>query len=81
MEYTNKRTKFKIMSITVKEAHQETERVRTNTDEDRKWQIQAAIVRIMKSRKQFRHNLLIEEVSGCVHLSPCLFAQNKGLYN
>ncbi|XP_067929396.1 cullin-2-like [Watersipora subatra] len=62
MYYTNKRTKFKIMSVAVKETQQETERVRTSTDEDRKWQIQAAIVRIMKSRKLFRHNLLIEEV-------------------
>lgn len=50
------------MSVAMKEAPQETERIRTNTDEDRKWQIQAAIVRIMKARKQLRHNLLIEEV-------------------
>ncbi|KAF6020779.1 CUL2 [Bugula neritina] len=62
MSYSNKRTKFKIMSVAMKEAPQETERIRTNTDEDRKWQIQAAIVRIMKARKQLRHNLLIEEV-------------------
>lgn len=51
------------MALALKEAPQETERVRTSTDEDRKWQIQAAIVRIMKARKVFRHNLLIEEVS------------------
>lgn len=63
--YTNKRTKFKITSVAVKESPQETERVRTNTDEDRKWQIQAAIVRIMKARKVLRHNLLIEEVGCC----------------
>lgn len=63
MEYSNKRTKFRVMALALKEAPQETERVRTSTDEDRKWQIQAAIVRIMKARKVFRHNLLIEEVS------------------
>lgn len=63
MDYTNKRTKFRVMALALKEAPQETERVRTSTDEDRKWQIQAAIVRIMKARKVFRHNLLIEEVS------------------
>jgi len=62
MEYTNKRTKFKIVAVVMKETPQETERVRQATDEDRKWQIQAAIVRIMKARKLFRHNLLIEEV-------------------
>lgn len=63
MEYANKRTKFKIQSVGLKEPPQESEKVRYDTDEDRKWQVQAALVRIMKARKIIKHNLLIEEVS------------------
>jgi len=61
-EYSNKRTKFKITVAVQKETPQETEVVQTSVDEDRKLYLQAAIVRIMKSRKQLNHNLLIQEV-------------------
>lgn len=62
MDYTNKRTKFKITAALQRETPQEVEHTMTAVDEDRKLYLQAAIVRIMKSRKILRHNALIQEV-------------------
>jgi len=62
MEYSNKRTKFKINAAVQKETPQETEMTQSSVDEDRKLYLQATIVRIMKSRKVLNHNLLIQEV-------------------
>ncbi|XP_049782666.1 cullin-2 [Schistocerca cancellata] len=61
-EYTNKRTKFRITTIAHKESPQEIEQTISAVDEDRKLYLQAAIVRIMKSRKVLKHNCLIQEV-------------------
>lgn len=62
-DYSNKRTKFKLTAVLQKEtAQQEVEQTHVSVDEDRKLYIQAAIVRIMKSRKVLRHNTLIQEV-------------------
>ena len=41
----------------------EKQETRQKVDEDRKPQIEAAIVRIMKSRKEMEHNALIAEVT------------------
>ena len=62
LNYSNKRTKFKINAAIQKETPQETEMTQTSVDEDRKLYLQATIVRIMKSRKNLSHNLLIQEV-------------------
>lgn len=62
MDYSNKRTKFKINAAVQKETPQETEMTQSSVDEDRKLYLQATIVRIMKSRKILNHNLLIQEV-------------------
>ncbi|XP_033639756.1 cullin-2-like [Asterias rubens] len=60
--YSNKRTKFKITAAVQKDTPQEVEQTHFAVDEDRKLYIQAAIVRIMKARKQLKHMILIQEV-------------------
>lgn len=62
MEYSNKKIKFKINAAVQKETPQENEMTQQSVDEDRKLYLQATIVRIMKSRKNLNHNLLIQEV-------------------
>lgn len=63
MQYTNKRTKFKIMTAQIKEQQQqEVTATHSSVEEDRKVYLQAAIVRIMKTRKVILHNSLIQEV-------------------
>ena len=62
MKYTNKRTKFRIAGTVQKETPQEVEQTHHAVEEDRKMYLQAAIVRIMKSRKVLKHNSLIQEV-------------------
>lgn len=62
-DYSNKRTKFKISAALQKETQQEVEHTMSAVDDDRKLYLQAAIVRIMKSRKILKHNALIQEVS------------------
>ncbi|XP_054268118.1 cullin-2-like isoform X1 [Macrosteles quadrilineatus] len=62
LDYSNKRTRLRITTALQKESPQELEQTVTAVDEDRKLYLQAAIVRIMKSRKVLRHNALIQEV-------------------
>ena len=62
MKYTNKRTKFRIAGTVQRETPQEVEQTHQAVDEDRKMYLQAAIVRIMKSRKVLKHQQLITEV-------------------
>lgn len=61
-DYKNKRTKFKIPLISQKETSHDSESSHKAVEEDRKFYLQAIIVRIMKSRKTLKHNPLIEEV-------------------
>ena len=62
LNFTNKRTKFRITAAVVKEQVGEVEQTHSAVDEDRKMYLQAAVVRIMKARKVIRHNILIQEV-------------------
>jgi predicted HAD superfamily Cof-like phosphohydrolase len=65
LEYSNKRTKFRITAAVQRESPQEVEQTLSAVDEDRKLYLQAAIVRVMKSRKVMRHTALIQEVCKC----------------
>lgn len=62
LEYYNKRTKFRVTGALQKDVPAEMEATRRSVDDDRKLYIQAAIVRILKSRKMLRHNQLVQEV-------------------
>ncbi|XP_063220208.1 cullin-2 isoform X2 [Bacillus rossius redtenbacheri] len=62
LNYSNKRTKLRITAALQRESPQEVEQTRSSVDEDRKLYLQAAVVRIMKSRKVLKHNALIQEI-------------------
>ncbi|KAG8035557.1 hypothetical protein G9C98_000985 [Cotesia typhae] len=64
LEYYNKRTKFRVTGALQKDVPAEMEATRRSVDDDRKLYIQAAIVRILKSRKMLRHNQLVQEILG-----------------
>ncbi|RHN45483.1 putative cullin protein, neddylation [Medicago truncatula] len=63
-KFSSKLYKVKIGTVvTQKESEPEKLKIRQRVVEDQKPQIEAAIVRIMKSRKQLEHNNLIAEVT------------------
>jgi len=62
MDFYNKRTRIKVTAQLQAETTQETESTHKHIREDRRILIQAAIVRIMKSRKEMDHNNLMYEV-------------------
>lgn len=78
LDFVSKRSKFKIAVIQRDNQYQqireqnESEQTHSSIDEDRKLYIQAAIVRVMKSRKSAKHNQLIQEVIGLTknHFTP-----------
>jgi len=55
------------MTVAQKETEPERQDTRQKVDEDRKHQIEAAVVRIMKSRKTMEHSNLISEVTKQLH--------------
>lgn len=59
---SSKRTKIKVTASSQNEAQQESIEARKSVDEDRRMYLQAAIVRIMKSRKKLPHVQLIQEI-------------------
>ncbi|KJE93406.1 Cullin 3 [Capsaspora owczarzaki ATCC 30864] len=61
-KFTCQLHRLKIQAVAVKENEAERTETRAKVDDDRKHQIEAAIVRIMKARKVLDHNSLILEV-------------------
>ncbi|XP_029039032.1 cullin-2 isoform X2 [Osmia bicornis bicornis] len=78
-DYYNKRTKFRITGTLQRDVPHEshdTEATHRSVDDDRKLYLQAAIVRIMKSRRILRHNQLVQEV---LSQSKVTFAPSIGM--
>lgn len=61
-KFTDARFRVKINQIQLKETKEENKETHKRVAEDRHYETQAAIVRIMKSRKKIGHNELIVEV-------------------
>lgn len=62
-QFTSKLFRVKIQTVSSKgESEPERKETRQKVDEDRKHEIEAAIVRIMKARKKLQHNVLVTEV-------------------
>ena len=63
-KFTSKFIKVKIGTVAAqKESEPEKQETRQRVEEDRKPQIEAAIVRIMKSRRVLDHNTIVTEVT------------------
>ncbi len=61
-DFKHKMLRIKINTIQVQETAEESEQVREAVQRDRRYQIDAAIVRIMKTRRSLAHSLLIAEL-------------------
>ena len=60
--FKNPLFRIKVNSIQMRESEQENEQTTERVFQDRQYQIDAAIVRIMKTRKTLSHQLLIAEL-------------------
>jgi cullin 3 len=62
-KFRSKLFKIRILQAVAAESKGERQETRQKVDEDRKHQIEAAIVRIMKARKELDHNNLVSETT------------------
>ncbi|CAB1348485.1 unnamed protein product [Coregonus sp. 'balchen'] len=79
-QFTSKLHRVKIQTVAAKQGETDPERkeTRQKVDDDRKHEIEAAIVRIMKSRKKMQHNVLVAEVSGIECMNIEVFRGTSG---
>lgn len=62
-EFKSKLIKVKINPVVLKESSEQAKQTQEKVDEERKWQLDATIVRIMKARKTIEHRDLVIEVT------------------
>ena len=70
--FTDKARRIKVPMIAAKISQEEKDSTKASVDEDRKHAIEAALVRIMKTRKTLEHQKLILEASNQLirHFKP-----------
>jgi cullin-4 len=61
-EFKHKLFRIKINQVQLKETQEENQETNEKVFQDRQYQVDAAIVRIMKMRKKILHNSLISEI-------------------
>nr|AAC47123.1 CUL-4 [Caenorhabditis elegans] len=61
-KFTEKRCRVRIAQVNIKTAVEETKEVKEEVNSDRQYKIDAAVVRIMKARKQLNHQTLMTEL-------------------
>jgi cullin 1 len=71
--FTDRARRIKVPMIAAKITQEEKDSTRQTVDEDRKHAIEAAIVRIMKTRKSLEHQKLILEAPKLVEMASTLF--------
>jgi cullin 4 len=69
-EFSNKLYRIKINTIQLKETVEEVEKTHEEIFRERLYQVDAAIVRIMKTRKRLQHNVLMGELM--TQVTDCL---------
>ena len=61
-KFESKQLRIKVNSIQLKETQEENDKTTESVFQDRQYQVDAAIVRVMKARKSLSHTLLISEL-------------------
>uniref|UniRef100_A0A915E2H3 Cullin family profile domain-containing protein n=1 Tax=Ditylenchus dipsaci TaxID=166011 RepID=A0A915E2H3_9BILA len=61
-KFSSKLRRIKVQPVSIRESEPEVVETRQKIDEERKHEIEASIVRVMKSRKELNHNDLFTEV-------------------